>query len=632
MSNNQMIIESEQKKSQTSYLIKIIKFLDANFEKVFIAIGLFLCIFLITAQIVNRYLLPFIEIVNMTTWTEELARYIFIWISYLGASFAIKKRETIQIDTFKGLFPITFSRALNVTNPLVMIIICYIVSEKGINIILQQLQSGQTSPAIGLPMAIPYLAVPVGFILMGIRLIQNLLSDIREMKKHEIALGLIVTIILILPVFFLENVSSAIILFVYFAIFIVIGMPIAFALGAATLGTTIATQSIPLQFFSQASFTSIDNFPIMAVPLFIAAGIIMGGGDLIKRLLKLADEMVGFLPGGLALVAVVTCMFFAAISGSGPATVAAVGTILIPAMIKNGYNPGFAAAIVAAAGSIGVIIPPSTPFIIYGVAAQQSISQLFIAGIIPGIIIGLGLMAVTYVIAKRNGWRGDKSAPNLKSLAKSTWDAKLALLVPIIILGGIYGGFMTPTEASAIAVVYGLIVSLLIYRDTDLKTMYYHFVNAGITSSTVIILIAMASIFGRLITVEGIAQTIAEFIISVTDNKIIILLLINILLLIIGVIMEALAAIVILTPILLPIILQLGVDPIHFGIIMVFNLAIGFITPPVGVNLFVTSGISKLRIEEIAKKAIPMILVMIILLIIFTYIPGISLWLISLNN
>lgn len=614
--------------SSRHLLIKWIQAIDSRFEEVFIAAGFISFIIIICLQVLNRYLLPFVEIANITTWTEELARYIFIWISYLGASLAIKKRDTIQVDALTRLLPQTLKKALDLATTLFMLYFSYTIISGGLSTTFMQIDTSQISPAMQIPMSIAYLAVPCGFLAMAVRMIQNLIADVKGMNTKEIAFGLLIAFVLSLPVVFLTDGNAAAILFAYFALFIVIGMPIAFALGVSTLATTIATDAIPLDYFSQTAFTSIDNFPIMAIPFFVAAGIIMSGGGLINRLLRFSNELVGFLPGGLAMVTVVTCMFFAAISGSGPATVAAIGTIMIPAMIKQGYNPGFAAAIVAAAGSIGVIIPPSNPFVIYGVVAQQSISKLFISGIIPGILVGVGLMLVTYFISKKNGWRGDKTSFHVKSIVSSAWDAKLALIVPILILGGIYGGIMTPTEAAAIAAAYGLVISLWVYRDLNAKSLYASLVQAGLTSSVIILLIAMATIFGRLMAIERVAETVAQFVLSISENKIVVLLLINVLLLIVGVFMEALAAIVILTPILLPMIVKLGIDPIHFGVIMVLNLAIGFITPPVGVNLFVASGISKLRIEEIVRRIFPLLAIMLIILLIITFIPNISLWLI----
>ncbi|MCM3397457.1 TRAP transporter large permease subunit [Oceanobacillus profundus] len=614
---------------KNSGLLKTLKFMDQRFEEVLIVLGFLTFIILINLQVINRYILPFIEFANITTWTEEVSRYIFIFVSFLGASLAIKKRDSIQVTALVDRLPSGLQKSIHIANTIFMLYFSYMIVKYGYTLIMFQFETGQTTPAISLPMAIPYSAVPLGFLLMAIRLIQNLMQDTKHMDVKDGLIGTILAFIMILPVLTLGESSISLLLFGYFILFIVLGMPIAFALGVSTLATVLATNAIPIDFFPQTAFTSIDNFPIMAVPFFIAAGIIMGGGNIIRKLLNLSDELLGYLPGGLALVAIVTSMFFSAISGSGPATVAAIGTLLIPAMIKQGYSPGFATAVVAAAGTIGVIIPPSNPLVIYGVVSQQSISQLFIAGIIPGILTGIALIVVTYFIAKKNDWRGDKTAFSLKNTLSAAWDAKLALLVPIFILGGIYGGFMTPTEAAAVAAGYGIIIGMFIYKDMDFKGLYRNLAKAGITSSVIILLIVMASIFGRLITLERVAEVVANFVLGISENKWVILLLLNAFLLLVGLIMESLAAIVILTPILLPMALAIGVDPVHFGLIMIFNLAIGFITPPVGVNLFVAAGVAKLKIEEVVKGIGVLLITMVVVLLLVTYIPDISLWLVE---
>ncbi|WP_060679876.1 TRAP transporter large permease subunit [Virgibacillus halodenitrificans] len=608
---------------------KFIGILDRRFEEVLIVAGFLTFIILINLQVINRYALPFIDIANITTWTEEISRYIFIFVSFLGASLAIRKGESIEVNVVMNRFPDHVQRAVKVANSLFMLYFSYIMLKYGAELITFQLSTHQSTPALSIPMAIPYSAVPIGFGLMIIRLIQKFYMDTKDMEMKEGLLATAIALAVILPIGVVGQGSITLFLFGYFVLFILIGMPIAFSLGISTLATVFATDAIPIDFFPQTAFTSIDNFPIMAIPFFIAAGIIMGGGKIIKKLLHLSDELLGFLPGGLALVAIVTSMFFSAISGSGPATVAAIGTILIPAMVKQGYNAGFATAVIATAGSIGVIIPPSNPMVIYGVVGQQSISKLFIAGILPGVLTGLVLIVVAYVISKKNGWQGEKTSFNMKSMVKAAWDAKLALLVPIIILGGIYGGYMTPTEAAAVAAAYGLIIGLFVYKDLNFKGIYRSLSKAGVTSSIIILLIVMASIFGRLITLERIAETVASFVLSISENKFIILLLLNVLLLLVGLVMEALAAIVILTPILLPMAIELGVDPIHFGLIMIFNLAIGFITPPVGVNLFVAASAAKLKIEDVIKGNKILLLAMLAVLGLVTYIPQISMWLVG---
>ncbi|WP_231514862.1 TRAP transporter large permease [Oceanobacillus salinisoli] len=604
--------------------------IDLRFEEVLIVVGFAIFILLINLQVINRYVLPFIEIGNITTWTEEISRYIFIFVSFLGASLAIKKRENIRVNILVDRFPEHIRNAIDAANSLFMLYFSYLMVMYGFDLVAFQFETNQSTPAMGIPMAIPYSAIPIGFLFMGIRLIQTLIEDVKGMTPKDGVTAVALSILFILPAILFKDGSITLLLFGYFVFFILFGMQIAFALGVSTLATVLATDAIPVDFFPQTAFTSIDSFPIMAVPFFIAAGVIMGNSSIIKKLLHLSDELLGFLPGGLALVAIVTSMFFSAISGSGPATVAAIGTLLIPAMIKQGYHPGFSAAVVAAAGTIGIIIPPSNPLVIYGVVSQSSISELFMAGIIPGVLTGAALMLVTYVISKKNGWQGDRESFSLKGTLIAAWDAKWALLVPVIILGGIYGGIMTPTEAAAVAAAYGLVIGIFVYKDLDYKAVYKSLATAGVTSAVIILLIVMANIFGRLITLEQVAEAVADFVLAISENKLVILLLLNVFLLLVGLVLEALAAIVILTPILLPMAMELGIDPIHFGVIMIFNLAIGLITPPVGVNLFVSAGVMKLKIEQVIRGIIPLLITMIIILLLVTYVPDISMWLVNL--
>ncbi|WP_298788638.1 TRAP transporter large permease subunit [uncultured Marinococcus sp.] len=605
------------------------KKLDEHFEKTLIIIGFSLFILLINAQVINRYFLPFIEIANITTWTEEVARYLFIWVTYLGVSLTIKYNESIKVETLINKLSLKKRTIINIGNAGLILGFCLYLIYYGSSMVLDLAMTGQSSPALGIPMFIPYAIIPFGFFLIGIRLFQTTFVDIKNINQKDIFYVFAYILLMVSPFILISDGNTTLLLFFYLALFISLAVPIAFALGLSALTTTLHSTSLPISFMPQAAFTSIDDFAILAIPFFVATGIIMGKGSLIKRLLEMADNFVGFLPGGLALVAVITSMFFSAISGSGPATVAAVGTLLIPTMTRQGYPLGFSAALIAAAGAIGVIIPPSTPFIIYGVVAQASIGDLFLAGVVPGILCAFALCLVAYIISKRNGWKGSQKKFNARNTLLSVWHAKLALLIPVLILGGIYGGFMTPTEAAALAVAYGIIVGVFVYKDLDKQKLYEALVQSSVTSSVIIILIAMANIFGRIISVEGITETVALSLTSITTNPILLLLMINVFLLVIGLFLEALAAIVILTPILLPIAQSIGVDPIHFGIIMVFNLAIGFISPPVGVNLFVASSVAKTNIEGIIKKIFPFLFAMLLLLIVFTYLPGIYTWLIG---
>lgn len=420
---------------------------------------------------------------------------------------------------------------------------------------------------------------------------------------------------------------TVLLLFGVFFLLMFIGVPIAVSLGLSSLITMVfATNSSP-SVIVQKAFTSLDSFPLMAIPFFILAGVLMSTGGISKRLLNLASVLIGFITGGLAMVTVLASMFFAAISGSGPATVAAIGSFMIPAMKEKNYGGGFAAAITASAGSMGVLIPPSIPFVMYGVVGTVSIGSMFLAGIIPGIILGASLMLISYFVSKKEGYAGTGEIPNFRDVLKALNDAKLALLIPVIILGGIYAGLFSPTESAAVAAAYALVVGVFIYKEINLKELYEAFSSAAITSATTVIIIGFSISFAYLMTRERIPVIIADFIVAISDNPIIILLIINLFLLIVGMFIDTISAIVILTPILLPVVTNIGMDPIHFGIILVMNLAIGFVTPPLGVNLFVASTIGRVSFEKIIKAMIPIMIVMIVALLVVTYVPALSTWL-----
>lgn len=418
---------------------------------------------------------------------------------------------------------------------------------------------------------------------------------------------------------------TTLILFASFFLFLLLSVPIGIAIGLSTLAALLYSGVMPIEFLAQGLVTSIDSFSLLAVPFFILAGEIMGKGGLSDRLYNFAKSIVGNITGGFAIATIVTCMFFAAISGSGPATVAAIGGIMIPAMVNQGYDKKFSTAIVASAGALGVIIPPSIPMVLFGVTAGISVGDLFIAGIVPGILIGLALILYAYYYSKKKGYVGTGEKTSLIKILKAGWDAKWALIVPVIILGGIYSGIFTATESGAIAVVYGLFAGLVLYRELKLRDLPRILINSALTTAVVLVIVGAATAFGRLLTVERIPNEIANGLLSISSDPIILMLLILILLLIVGSFMDTSAAIIILTPILYPIVLSLGYNPFHFGIIIIVGLAIGFITPPVGVNLFVASGISGLSIEAIAKAALPFLVVLIVMLVLITFVPQISL-------
>ncbi len=423
---------------------------------------------------------------------------------------------------------------------------------------------------------------------------------------------------------------EAIILFSILIVTIGLSVPIGITLGLSTCIAMFLTSDIPMLMLAQKSVTGLDSFPLLAIPFFILAGALMCNGGISRRLVALAESLVGFIVGGLAMVTVLACMFFAAISGSGPATVSAIGSFMIPSMKERKYDAGFAAAITAAAGTIGVIIPPSIPFVIYCVVAQCSIGDMFIAGIVPGIIIGIALMGVCYVTAKKRNYIAMTERPKFSVVAKAFREAFWALLVPIIILGGIYGGIFTPTEAAVVAVVYSVIIGKFIYRELDMNSLYDCLKSTGLINGATSFLIGLSMAFASYLAMAQIPAKIASWLTTFVDSPIVLLLIINVFLLVIGCFVDNIAAVIILTPILLPVVKMIGIDPIHFGLIITVNLACGFISPPYGINLFVASAISGESIETISREIIPSFLAMVACLMLFTYFPVISMGLLQI--
>jgi len=421
--------------------------------------------------------------------------------------------------------------------------------------------------------------------------------------------------------------SNGLLIFLLFAGALLLNIPIALSLGIATVGTILITGILPMEFFVQTLFNSTDSFPLLAVPFFVLAGDIMMEGGISTRLVNLSKAFIGNVTGSMGIITVVTSAIFAAISGSGPATVAAVGGIMIPIMLEENYDRSFACGLAAASGALGPIIPPSICFVMYGIIAQVSITDLFMAGFIPGIFMAATLIVFAYIMAKKHKFGHVREPATSKEKLRAVNDAKWAIMVPVIILGGIYSGIFTPTEAAIVACDYGLIVGIFVYKELKLKNIVPILARTALTSGYVLILVGCATAFGRLLAIEQIPNAIADFIYSISTNKYVILLIINILLFIVGMFMDTLASIIILAPLLLNIVVPLGVDPLHFGLIMVMNLVIGMCTPPVGVNLFVASGLGGISVEQTMKWLLPMIGVLLIVLMIFTYSPGLSMFL-----
>lgn len=391
---------------------------------------------------------------------------------------------------------------------------------------------------------------------------------------------------------------------------------------ASILGIQVANANMLISV--KEMFASINKFPLAAIPFFILAGNLMETGGISRRLVEFAKSIVGGVQGGLPMTCVLTCMIFAAVSGSSVATTFAIGAILIPALIKHGYPTSYAAALQATSAELGVIIPPSIPMILYGVSAEVSIGELFIAGFGPGILISLALMAFVWVYCKIKGW-GKNDGDGRLSLGRATLQAGWALLMPVIILGGIYGGVFTPTEASAVAVFYALIVGVVIYREIKVKDLYAILRKSALSSAVIMFIIANAGLFAFLITRAGVPDAIGRWLEAVLQSPTMFLLGVNAALFIIGMFIETSAAIIVLAPILAPVAMHFGVDPVHFGLIMVVNLAMGMITPPFGVNLFAACTVAKISLDRIVGHLLPFVGVILVCLLVITYVPSISL-------
>lgn len=408
-----------------------------------------------------------------------------------------------------------------------------------------------------------------------------------------------------------------------------LGVPIAVSIVLASIIGIELFSGLPLLLVPQQMFIGIDSFPLLAIPFFILAGNLMAAGGISRRLVDLAKAMVGGVQGGLAMTCVLTCMMFAAVSGSSVATTFAIGAILIPAMVKHGYPRPLAASIQASSAELGVLIPPSIPLILYGVSTDTSIGKLFIAGIGPGLLIGGALLLFLYLFCKVRGYglRDHEDRQDLPVAVKRAW---IAMLMPVVVIGGIYGGVFTPTEASAVAVVYAVIVGGFIYRELSFKELIPILRNSVISTSAVMLIIAAASLFSFLISRSGLPNEIAGWVTVVFDNPISFLLAVNVMFLIVGMFIETSAAILVLAPIFTPIAIMYGIDPVHFGLIVVVNLALGMITPPLGVNLFAACAVAKLSVDQLFPWLIRFVLVILACLIAITYMPWISLGLVDL--
>lgn len=416
------------------------------------------------------------------------------------------------------------------------------------------------------------------------------------------------------------------ILFTVLVACLILGVPIAVAIGLSTTAAVLSMQHIPITLVAQRLFTSNDSFPLLAIPFFMMTGTVMTRGGISRRLMNFANTLVGWITGGLAMVATVTSMFFAAISGSSSATVAAIGSALIPEMTKDGYEVEFSAAVCAAAGTTGIVIPPSVSMVLYCIAAGVSVGDAFMAAVVPGILLGIAIMFVIYYQAKKRGY-AKKERSSAGKVLKTFMDSFWGLMTPVLIIGGIYGGIFTATEAAAASVIYSLFVSAFVYKELKIRDIPDIVMDSIKSTAVVMFIMNAAGLLSWMITMNRIPQTITTLFLSISTDKYVLLFLINILLLLIGVCMNASPAVIILAPILVPIIESLGISKLLFGVIMIVNLSIGTITPPVGVDLFVAQSITGLPVSVIVRNVFPYIIALIVVLLMITYIPQLSLFL-----
>jgi C4-dicarboxylate transporter DctM subunit len=431
---------------------------------------------------------------------------------------------------------------------------------------------------------------------------------------------------------------EAAVIFIVLAILLLVGVPIAICLGLSagiylllffpipewTTTTNVISGILPNKFSA-----TMEHFTLMAIPFFILSSNFLSTGGVARRIVRFANALVGWLAGGLAMAGIMACILFAAVSGSSPATVVAIGSIMIPGMLEAKYSKPFAVGSIATAGSLGILIPPSIVMIVYAVATEQSVGKMFIAGIVPGLMLGVMLLIVTWITAVRKGMP-KQPRPSLMEVWKSFLGAFWGLLLIVMIIGGIYGGIFTPTEAAAVAAVYSAFIALFVYRDMGIKDVPHVLLESAKMTAMLLFIIACAMIFAHVLTMERIPQNIAEWMVAKEMSWWMFLLVVNVVLWFAGDFMEPSSIILILAPIFFPIAMALDIDPIHLGIVMTINMEVGMITPPVGLNLYVASGLSGLSLEEVTKASLPWMLVMIVALLLVTYIPWISLFLVNL--
>jgi C4-dicarboxylate transporter DctM subunit len=596
------------------------------------------------------------------SWAQELCIYMFIWMAKFGAAYGVRTGIHVGVDVLVNLLPKESRKRVITFALLCGALFTFIIAMFGASFVTQMWSTGQQSNDLEAPMWFVYLAIPLGSGLMCFRFLQVAWAFHRsgELPHHDAAhvegmesdslhpadlaseegrpnYGPLGWIIILLPILIaavcfgqaahvlvLPQFVRVIIVFALLLALMFTGMPVSIALGLTVLTfmftlTDVRTESVALKLF-----TGIENFEIMAIPFFILAGNFLTHGGVARRMINFATSLVGHWYGGLALAAVVACALFAAISGSSPATVVAIGSVILPAMVAQGFPKRFGAGVITTSGSLGILIPPSIPMVLYAVSTNSSIGKLFIAGIVPGLALATMLGATTWYRAWRNDYpRMPKASfkERIAAFRASIWG--LALIV--IVIGGIYSGLFTPTEAAAVSAVYAFVVAVFVYKDLKLRDVPRVLLSSANLSAMILYIITNAVLFSFLMTYENIPTALAQWMIDQGFGWIGFLLIVNVLLLLAGNVMEPSSIILIMAPILFPVAVKLGIDPIHFGILITVNMEVGLCHPPVGLNLYVASGIAKMGITELTVAVWPWLLTMLVFLVIVTYWEGLSL-------
>jgi tripartite ATP-independent transporter DctM subunit len=571
-------------------------------------------------QVVLRYVFE-----EPLSWNEEVARWCFVWMTFLGTALGVKRHAHVSIDNALMAFPPGGQAALRLLGNYVTATVAWALVIPGWELVQESILA---STALQWPLKYFFLSVPVGGALMLLYVAgRRVLGEADRLSGSLLVAlaGVLYYLTFVLRVIPLPPLEPTLALILVLGLMLVAGVPIAFSVGLAGLLAMTMKPNLSLTTFPQFAAGGVDSFPLLAVPFFILAGELMNVGGITERIYGFAGALVGHYRGGLAQVNVVTSTFIAGLSGSATADCASDSKMLVPVMVKHGYGRAFSCAITAASATIAPIIPPSIGLVIYGATANVSIGRLFLGGYIPGLLMTGALMLAVYLISRRRGYGAGRQPASWGEVLHEMGRAALALLMPLIIVVGIRFGVFTPTEAAAVAVVYALLVIVLVYRHVSAAEFLRGLIDSAQGTAAVMFIIAMASPFAWMVVSERIPQRIVAAALDLTTNPVLILLLINVLLLILGCFMEGISIMLILIPILMPVIKAVGIDPVHFGLVMVVNIGVGALTPPFGMLVFVTGAITGERVMNVFREVLPFILALIVVLLMISYWPSLVL-------